>query len=148
MSDKIPFGVKFARGVNFAFMALNVVAVLIWVVITIPMVIKHAEASGINANETVLAVIFVFAIVFTCVPAILLWRLNVQLKKLAPLARIIQIVPSFFYILFFPLGTVLGITLFYFMLFDRKTKEAFSEEPSGGIPVGDSAPRNNEDHKA
>lgn len=119
----LPIGIKFTRIANFINILLNMIIMLLLEAIAIPNIIKAAQDIGNQPNFTVAVVIALVGFI----PAVLLSIINKGLLKLNKKARICQIVISCVFLFYIPIGTVLNIPILYFMIFDKKTKEAFED---------------------
>lgn len=128
MNQGQPFGLKYTKAVNLISVFLFVLIALLLATISFTNFVRAAQDAGRPVNLEVLMVsgiagLVTFGIFF--LPALILILLNKGLSKRNKKARMWQIILSCFFLLGFPLGTVLyGISL-YFMLFDSKTKAVF-----------------------
>lgn len=125
MTKVLPFGIKLTRTVNLISIVLNFVIAVLLVMIAVPNFIRGAQQAGGQANPVILTVFGIVFFIICSIPAVLLIILNKALWNLKPMARVWQIVISLLLLLAFPVGTILNLAILYFMLFDKKTKEAF-----------------------
>ena len=125
MPKDIPTGVKIARITNVIVIAVNIVVAILVSAAPFLYSIDAAQDAGKTANPILLIVIGLVMFAIFCIPSILLIKLNKALWQLKKNARVWQIVGSALMLLAFPLGTIFGTLVLYFMIFDKGTKDAF-----------------------
>ena len=126
MDKQIPVGVKVTRIINFISIGLSALTGIFMAMVTVANFVKAAQNAGTQANFIVLLIAGLISVSIGFTPGIILIFINKGLKQLNKSARIGQIVVSFLLLLAFPWGTILNFVILWYMLFDKKTKEAFS----------------------
>jgi uncharacterized membrane protein len=121
----MPIGIKIVRIINILISIVSTLIGVLLAALTIPSYIRAVSVKAGHPNPLVMVVIGFIAFLFGAIPAILLVRLNKNLKLLKVSARRWQIGVSCLLLLWVPVGTVLSVIALYFMLIDKKTKEAF-----------------------
>lgn len=125
MEEKLPAGLIIVRIINIIGAIFSLILGILMAMIAVPNFIKAAQNAHQTANPILLIVVGLISVLLGSVPGMILLVLNKYLKLRKKSARIWQIVIACIMLLSFPIGTVLGIVVLYFMLFDKKTKEAF-----------------------
>jgi hypothetical protein len=127
VTQTLPFGVSYSRIVNFlSTLPLFAFGTGVLLALWIPNIMRLIQPGGSISTSIFAMLLGLVIAAFAFVPALLLIKINQRLKELNAQARIWQIAVSCFFLLAFPVGTLLyGISL-YFMLADEKTKTAFA----------------------
>lgn len=125
MEKVMPFGVKFTRIVNVVSIISNFIVSILLVMIAIPNFIKAAQHVGKQANPILMLILGLAIFLLFSIPAFVLIIINKLLGLLKQKAMIWQIALSIILLFVFPIGTILYGVVLYFMIFDKKTKEAF-----------------------
>ena len=132
MPQTIPFGVKYSRVINFIAVAFIVFLGIFATVVASPVLTeflaKHSPdgMGNMTSSGRPGLILTIFYGLVCLIPIVLLIMTNRGLLKLRNSAKVLQIIILILFLFLVPIGTILyGISL-YFMLFDKKTKEAFA----------------------
>jgi NAD/NADP transhydrogenase alpha subunit len=123
--EKLPVGLIVVRVINILGAILSLVVGILMAMIAVPNFIKAAQDAGKIANPVLLIAVGLISVLLGSIPGILLLFQNRYLKSRKRSARIWQIVIGCIAIFAFPIGTILGIIILYFMLIDKGAKEFF-----------------------
>lgn len=121
------FGVVYSRSINFlSFLILCAAGLFLFLMVASP-ALKRYSMDMIPVNILRFKLLVAGCVsALGWIPALILLKINHDLKKLRPSGREYQIMISGLGLLLFPVGTVLyGISLYY-MAFDKATRKAFA----------------------
>jgi len=120
-SGALPFGVRYARVVNFISMPLSLIPGVLLSAILAPNLITSRQPPAWKV-----IVLILVSVLLVSVPLIMLARLNEGLLRLQKSARTDQLIVSSVCLLYlFPLGTLFHALTMALMLFNTRIKEAF-----------------------
>jgi hypothetical protein len=118
MSKPLPAGVKLARILNIIQATLGIAFLIPLVLVGIAMVGQGEVMPGKDLTRLITTIV-----IYVAITLIAVW-LVINLGKLNPSARRIQIIFSILNLLNFPIGTILH-AIILFSMFRPATKEAF-----------------------
>ncbi len=127
MEEKLPVGIVVVRIINILGAILSFVVGILMAMIAVPNFIKAAQNAGKIANPILLIVVGLISVLLGSIPGILLLFQNKCLKSHKHSARIWQIVIGCLAVFAFPVGTIFGMIILYFMLIDKGTKGFFTQ---------------------
>ena len=125
MEEKLPISIVVVRVINMFVAILSFVVEILMVMIAVPNFVKAAQKAGKIANPILLIAVGLIFVLLGSIPGIFLLIQNRYLKSRKSSARIWQIVIGCLAILSFPIGTISGVVILYFMLIDKGAKEFF-----------------------
>ena len=124
--EKMPIGIAVVRIINALGAVLSVAGGILLAMIAVPNFVKAAQNAGKDAGLALPIIVGAIFVFIGSIPGMLLLLQNHYLRSRKSAARIWQIVIGCLAILSFPVGTVFGLIVLYFMIVDKEVKEYFS----------------------
>ena len=133
MENNLPLGIRLIIIINRIQMALCAISIAISGVLLWNYLSNEFSPAGSSVTDyLIFSCILLLMLIICAIPLIILYSLNKKILLLDESARLYQIIVSCFFILCFPLGTILYALVLYHIYCDPETKKVFlrSESPA------------------